>query len=98
MQASVGLNILYSVGTLEYTPNGNLIIGAFPVAVVAGSVAGGMASILLTVAIVLSAIVMAHRRDSLMKSYQIQVLMSQVKTQEENTKEIKSTSNLLELN
>ena len=96
-QVSVGLNILYSVGTLQYTPNGNTIIGAFPVAAVAGSVAGGVAGILLTVTLVLSAIVVAHRRDSLKKSYQIQVLMSQVKTQEENTKEMKSTSNLLEL-
>ena len=94
LQVSVGLNILYTVGTLQYTPNGNIIIGAFPVAAVAGGVAG----ILLTVALVLSAIMVAHRRDSLKKSYQIQVLMSQVKTQEENTKEMKSTSNLLEFN
>ena len=75
LQVFVGLNILYHVGTLQYTPNGNIINGAFPVAAVAGGVAG----ILLTVALVLSAIMVAHRRDSLKKSYQIQVLMSQHK-------------------
>ena len=78
---------------LSYTP-GSIVfvtstVSPFPVASVAGGVAGGVAGLLLLMAVIMASIVVVHRRDSVKKRYQIDVLMSQVRAHEEDTKEMK---------
>ena len=63
---------------LSYTPAGSSTVSPFPVASVAGGVAGGVAGLLLLMAAIMASIVVVHRRDSVKKRYQIDVLMSQV--------------------
>ena len=72
------MNLLYNVGSLQYTYSGGNVVQAFPVAAVAGGVAGGVAGLFLFIAVVMASIVVVHRRDSVKKRYQIDVLMSQV--------------------
>ena len=66
------------MGSLQYTSTGLNVVQAFPVAAVAGGVAGGVAGLLLLMAVIMASIVVVHRRDSVKKRYQIDVLMSQV--------------------
>ena len=66
------------MGSLQYTSTGLNVMQAFPVVPVAGGVAGGVAGLLLLMAVIMASIVVVHRRDSVKKRYQIDVLMSQV--------------------
>ena len=78
---------------LSYTPGSIMFVTStvspFPVASVAGGVAGGVAGLLLFMAVIMVSIVVVHRRDSVKKRYQIDVLMSQVRAHEKDTKEMK---------
>ena len=81
-QVSVGLNILYGVGTLQYTPNGNIFSGPFPVAGVAGGVAGGGVLVIVLVAMIVIISIVIYSRSSKRKNAQVASLLMQMETME----------------
>ena len=84
--------VVVSVGrSLSYTPGSITLVTStalpFPVAGVAGGVAGGGVSLILLLVLVVAIILVIHRRDSLKKSHQMDALMMQMETLETNMAE-----------
>ena len=62
-------------------------VSPFPVASVAGGVAGGGVALVLLLVLVVAIIVVVHRRDSVKKSQQVDALLMQMETLETNMAE-----------
>ena len=79
---SVGKSLFYKPGSITF------VVGSpLPVARVAGGVAGGGVSLILLLFLVVAIMLVAHRRDSLKKSRQVDALMMQMETLETNMAE-----------